>query len=174
MVLILFTLGRYLEAQGRVRAMRSLAPMLDAERANVRVVADGIDAIKPVHTVQPGTILRIFPGERIAVDGVVIDGRSDCDEAIITGQSEMQLKTSGALVHAGSINGHGQIWVRATVAGTDTRWIQISRLVRDALAGKSLLGTTTDNAAPIFIPFLLLLAHAPARFRSPPRPLYAT
>ncbi len=158
MVLILFTLGRYLEAQGRVRAMRSLAPMLAAERANVRVVADGIDAIKPVHTVQPGTILRIFPGERIAVDGVVIDGRSDCDEAIITGQSEMQLKAPGALVHAGSINGHGQIWVRATVAGTDTRWIQISRLVRDALARKSLLGSTIDSAATIFIPFVLLLA----------------
>ena len=158
MVLILFTLGRYLEAQGRVRAMRSLAPMLAAERANVRVVADGIDAIKPVYTVQPGTILRIFPGERIAVDGVVIDGHSDCDVAIITGQSETQLEAPGALVHAGSINGHGQIWVRATVAGTDTRWIQISRLVRDALARKSLLGSTIDSAATIFIPFVLLLA----------------
>ena len=158
MVLILFTLGRYLEAQGRVRAMRSLAPMLAAERANVRVVVDGIDAMKLVHTVQPGTILRIFPGERIAVDGVVIDGHSDCDEAIITGQSETQLKAPGAPVHAGSINGHGQIWVRATVAGTDTRWIQISRLVRDALARKSLLGSTIDSAATIFIPFVLLLA----------------
>jgi Cu2+-exporting ATPase len=166
MVLILFTLGRYLEAQGRVRAMRSLAPMLAAERANVRVVADGIDAIKPVHTVQPGAILRIFPGERIAVDGVVIDGRSDCDEAFISGQSETQLKAPGALVHAGSINGHGQIWVRATVAGTDTRWIQISRLVRDALARKSLLGSTIDSAAAIFIPFVLLLAAATVWFWS--------
>jgi P-type Cu2+ transporter len=158
MVLILFTLGRYLEAQGRVRAMRSLAPMLAAERASVRVVADGIDAIEPVHSVQPGTIVHIFPGERIAVDGVVIDGHSDCDEAIMTGQSETQLKAPGARVHAGSINGHGQIWVRATVAGSDTRWIQISRLVRDALARKSLLGSTIDNAAAIFIPFVLLLA----------------
>src|SRR5260370_38338274 len=105
MVLILFTLGRYLEAQGRVRAMRSLAPMLAAERANVRVVANGIDAMKPVHTVQPGTILRIFPGERIAVDGVVIDGHSDCDEAIIPGQSETQLKAPVALVPAGRTNG---------------------------------------------------------------------
>src|SRR5437879_11691548 len=103
-------------------------------------------------------MLRIFPGERIAVDGVVIDGHSDCDEAIITGQSETQLKAPGALVHAGSINGHGQIWVRATVAGTNTRWIQISRLVRDALARKSLLGSTIDSAAAIFVPFVLLLA----------------
>jgi Cu2+-exporting ATPase len=166
MVLILFTLGRYLEAQGRVRAMRSLAPMLAAERANVRVVVDGIDAIKPVHTVRPGTILRIFPGERIAVDGVVIEGHSDCNEAIITGQSQAQLKAPGAFVHAGSINGHGQIWVRATVAGTDTRWIQISRLVRDALARKSLLGSTIDSAAAIFIPFVLLLAAGTAWFWS--------
>jgi len=65
--------------------------MLAAERANVRVVADGIDAIKPVHTVQPEPFAH-FPRERIAVDGVVIDGHSDCDEAIITGQSETQLK----------------------------------------------------------------------------------
>lgn len=173
MVLILFTLGRYLEAQGRVRAMRSLAPMLAAERASVRVVAGGVDAIQPVHTVQPGTIVRVFPGERIAVDGVVIDGHSDCDEAIITGQPETQLKTPGALVHAGSINGHGQIWIRATVAGTATRWIQISRLVRDALAHKSLLGSTIDRAVAIFIPFVLLLAAGTVWFWSIREPFEA-
>jgi Cu2+-exporting ATPase len=158
MVLILFTLGRYLEALGRVQAARSLAPMLAAERAEVRVVADGIDILRPVHEIGPDTVVRILPGERIAVDAVVIEGRSECDEAVLTGQADPQLKTAGAPVHAGSINGAGHLLVRATAAGTATRWIQISRMVREALARKSLLGNTVDRLAAVFIPMVLLLA----------------
>ena len=158
MVLILFTLGRYLEALGRVQASRSLAPMLAAERAQVRVVADGSDILRPVREIVPGTVVRVLPGERIAVDAVVIEGRSECDEAVLTGQAEPQLKTAGAPMYAGSINGAGQLLVRATTAGTATRWIQISRMVRDALARKSLLGTTVDRLAAVFIPVVLLLA----------------
>jgi P-type Cu2+ transporter len=158
MVLVLFTLGRYLEALGRVRAARSLTPLLAAERASVRVVAHGIDTLQPVHTVQPGAIVRILPGERIAVDGTVIEGHSDCDEAILTGQPEAQPKIPGAPIHAGSINGSGQLLIRTTAAGTNTRWVQISRLVREALARKSLTGDLVDRVAAIFIPFVLLLA----------------
>ncbi|MGH8631796.1 MAG: heavy metal translocating P-type ATPase, partial [Burkholderiales bacterium] len=158
MVLVLFTLGRYLEARGRVRAARSLAPMLAAERAEVRTVVDGITKMQPVSTIQPGAVLRILPGERIAADGLVIEGRSECNEAIFTGQSEMQAKAPGASVHAGSINGAGQLVVRATTAGTATRWIQISRVVRNALARKTLLGDTVDRLAAAFIPLVLLLA----------------
>ena len=86
MVLILFTLGRYLEALGRVQAARSLAPMLAAERAEVTVVVDGLDTIQPAREIRPGAVVRILPGERIAVDAVVIEGRSECDEAVLTGQ----------------------------------------------------------------------------------------
>lgn len=164
MVLVLFTLGRYLEAQGRVRAARSLAPMLMAERAEVRVVSDGIETIQPIRTVQPGTLVRILPGERIAVDGVLIEGHSECDEAILTGQPAPRPKAPGALVHAGSINGSGQILVRASVAGIQTQWIRISRLVREALARKSLLGETVDRVAALFIPWVLVLAVATVGF----------
>jgi len=173
MVLLLFTLGRYLEAQGRVRAVRSLAPMLAAERASVRVVAGGIDTMRSVATVQSGTVVRILPGERIGVDGVVIEGHSVCEEAILTGQPETQFKSPGARVHAGSVNGYGQLLIRASAAGTDTRWIQISRLVRDALARKSLLGGTVDRVAAIFIPFVLLLAAATVWFWSARGPFAA-
>ncbi len=158
MVLVLFTLGRYLEAQGRVHAARSLAPMLAAERANVRVVVDGVDAMQPARSVQPGVIVRVLPGERVAVDGIVVAGRSECDESILTGQPETRPKTPGARVHAGSTNGPGQLLVRATAAGTDTRWMQISRLVREALARKSLTGDLVDRVAAVFIPLVLLLA----------------
>ena len=171
MVLVLFTLGRYIEAQGRVQAARSLAPMLAAERAEVRVVRSGeigagIESQCPVRDVVPGMLVRVFPGERFAVDGVVIEGRSECDEAILTGQPHARAKAPGATVHAGSINGSGPLLIRATVAGTQTRWIQISRLVRDALARKSMTGETVDRVVAVFIPGVLLLAVATAWFWS--------
>jgi Cu2+-exporting ATPase len=162
MVLGLFTLGRYLEAQGRVRAARSLAPMLAAERAEVRVVDGATQALRPVQSVRPGELLRVLPGERVAVDGVVVDGRSACDESILSGQSHPQPKVAGALVHAGSLNGHGVLLVRATVAGTQTRWARISVQVRDALAAKSMAGETVERVVAVFIPFVLLLAAASA------------
>jgi Cu2+-exporting ATPase len=173
MVLVLFTLGRYLEAQGRVQAMRSLAPMLAAERATVHVVTDGVIGVRPIQAVQAGTMVRILPGERIAVDGIVTDGNSECDEAVLTGQPETQFKLPGSRVHAGSVNGHGALFVMATAPGTDTRWIRISRLVRAALAGKSRLGNLIDRAAALFVPFVLLLAAATVWFWSVRLPLEA-
>jgi len=166
MVLVLFTLGRYLEAQGRVRAVRSLAPMLAAERAEVRIVRGGVQALRPVLEVRPGDLVRVLPGERIAVDGIVVDGRSECEEAILTGQPVPRPKSPGAPVHAGSLNGGGLLLVRATVPGTQTRWVRIGRLVRDALADKSLMGDTVDRVAAVFIPGVLLLAGATAWFWS--------
>jgi Cu2+-exporting ATPase len=160
MVLLLFTLGRYLEAIGRVQAMRSLAPMLAAERARATVVRDGRDIELPVRAVVPGTVVRARPGERIPVDGVVIEGRSQCNEAVLTGQSEACVKHPGAAVYAGSVNGTGQLLIRATLAGMDTRWGQISRQVREALSHKGMVGEIVDRAAAAFVPLVAILAAA--------------
>ena len=166
MVLVLFIVGRYLEARARVQAARSLVPMLAAERAEVRVFADGTDTLQPLQTIQPGAVVRVLPGERIAVDGIVLEGRSDCDEAVLTGQSERQTKAPGIEVHAGSINGHGHLLLRATSAGAATRWVRISHLVRAALARKSALGDTVDRLAAVFLPLVLVLALATLWFWS--------
>lgn len=166
MVLCLFMLGRYLEARARVQAARSLAPMLAAERAQVRVLTDGVDTMRRVCEVEAGAVVRVLPGERIPVDGVVLEGHSECDEAILTGQPERQVKAPGATVHAGTVNARGQLLLRATAAGNATRWIQISRLVQEALARKSWLGNTVDRLAAIFLPFVLLLCVATVVFWS--------
>lgn len=165
MVLGLFTLGRYLEAQGRVRAARSLAPMLAAERTVVRVVGDGSEMLRAAQTVRPGELLRVRPGERIAVDGVVVEGSSDCDESIVTGQPEPRVKSPGALVYAGAVNGRGVLVVRATASGADSRWARIAAQVRDALAAKSLAGEAVERVVAVFIPCVLLLAAASAAWR---------
>jgi len=160
MVLILFTLGRTLEAFGRARALRSLAPLLAAETACATVVEGGADCLRPVGKIAPGTLVRVRPGERVAVDGVVVEGESDCEESVLTGQSERQAKASGAMVFAGSLNGTGQLLVRTTAAAGASRWGRHARFVREALGRRSLVSELADRAAAIFVPAVLLLAAA--------------
>jgi Cu2+-exporting ATPase len=164
MVLLLFTLGRTIEAQGRVRALRSLAPMLAAEQAPVRVVLAGRDTTRTPDQVRPGDRVRVLPGERIPVDAAVVEGRSACDESILTGQPAPQPKGPGDQVHAGSLNGCGQLLLSVIGSGGDTRWIRISRLVQAALAQKSLRGEMVDRVMAWFIPGVLLLAAATVWF----------
>jgi len=164
MVLLLFTLGRTIEAQGRVRALRSLAPMLAAEQAPVRVVLAGKETTRTPDQVRPGDRVRVLPGERIPVDAAVVEGRSACDESILTGQPAPQPKGPGDQVHAGSLNGCGQLLLSVIGSGGDTRWIRISRLVQAALAQKSLRGEMVDRVMAWFIPGVLLLAAATVWF----------
>ena len=164
MVLLLFTLGRYLEAQGRARAARCLAPMLAAERAEVRVVRDRGETSLALRDVRAGDLARVLPGERVPVDGRIEDGRSECDESVLSGQPEPVPKAPGDGVHAGSLNGSGQLLVRATADGLQTRWVHIGRLVREAAASRSLVGDSVDRAAAAFVPGVLLLAAATAWF----------
>jgi Cu2+-exporting ATPase len=165
MVLVLFVVGRYLEARARVQAARSLAPMLAAERSAVRVRgADGNESLQPVLEVRAGSVVRVLPGERIPVDGLVIAGRSGCDEALLTGQPEPQMKSMNSAVHAGSINGNGQLLIRASADGANTRWMHISRFVRDALTRKAALDDTVDRVAAVFLPFVLLFAAGATAF----------
>jgi Cu2+-exporting ATPase len=160
MVLLLFTLGRFLEAQGRARAVRSLAPMLAAERAGVRVMQDGRETLRAASLVRAGEVVRVLPGERIAVDGVVLEGHSECDESLRSGQADPQRKGPGDAVIAGSRNGGGLLLLRVSVDGDGSYWSGLSRLVREALEHKTMLGETVDRAAALFIPCVLLLAVA--------------
>ena len=160
MVLVLFTVGRYLEAAGRARAARSLAPMLAPERARATVVVDGGDREQAVRDIRPGAVVRVRPGERLPVDGVVLEGCSHCDEAVLSGQHDPRAKRPESPVYAGSVNGAGQLLVRATAVGADTRWGQIGRYVSQALDRKSLVGEIVDRAATGVVPLVILLALA--------------
>jgi Cu2+-exporting ATPase len=164
MLLLLFTLGRYLEASGRARAMRDLAPMLAAEKEGVTVVEGGAELRLLARDVTTGMLVLVRPGERIAVDGVVVDGSSHVDEAVITGESRPVAKTPGAAVLAGSINHEGALLIRSSGAGTATRWARIARSVRQALAQPSDAQRLADRIAGAFVPIVLLLAGLTALF----------
>jgi Cu2+-exporting ATPase len=157
MVLMLFTLGRLLEAAGRARAARDLEPLLAAERESVVVVHDGAEIRRRVREVEAGMLVRVRPGERIPIDGVVIDGESHADEAVITGESRLVTIGFGSAVIAGSINLDGPLLIQSGDAGTATRWAQICRSVREALSRPSPSHRLADRAVGIAVPLVLIL-----------------
>lgn len=157
-VLVLFTLGRYLEADGRARAARSLRPMMEAERLEVRCVEDGLEIFRPLADIETGMLVRIEPGERIGVDGVVREGVSQAEESSITGEPWPLPKNPGASVLAGSINGDGTLLVETSVAGLASRWIAICRDVRAALSRPTRAQKLAEMVAGAFIPLVIALA----------------
>ncbi len=160
MVLMFFTLGRYLEAAGRARAARDLGPLLAAESEWATVVGDASQQRLPVREVRAGMLVRVKPGERIPVDGVVLEGESQADEAVITGESRPVSKMIGASVIAGSINIDGPLLIESSGAGSQTRWAQICRSVRDALIRRSPTQRMADRVLAASGPALLGLAIA--------------
>ena len=160
MLLLLYTLGRYLEAAGRARAMRDLAPMLAVDREQVTVLDGGTETRRPVREVIAGTLVLVRPGERIGVDGIVVEGSSFVDEAVITGESRPLAKIRDAAVLAGSVNHEGALVIRSSGAGTATRWAQIARSVREALSQQSHAQRLADRIAGALVPAVLVLAGA--------------
>src|SRR5882757_2275717 len=157
MVLMLFTIGRYLEAAGRARAARDLEPLLAAESECATVVNGGAETRRPVREVDARMLVRVRPGERIPVDGVVTEGESHTDEAVITGESRQVAKSVGSPVIAGSINLDGPLLIQCSGAGTATRWAQICRSVRDALVKRSPTQRIADRVVGASVPLVLAL-----------------
>jgi P-type Cu2+ transporter len=157
MVLMLFTVGRFLEATGRARAARDLEPLLAAESECATVVNGGLETRHPVREVSTGMLVRVRPGERIPVDGVVVEGESHADEAVITGESRQVAKSVSSPVLAGSINLDGPLLIRSSGAGTATRWAQICRSVRDTLSRRSPIQRVADRVVGISVPLVLAL-----------------
>jgi Cu2+-exporting ATPase len=157
MVLMLFTVGRYLEAAGRAKAARDLAPLLAAESEMATVVEGEVEQRRPVREVVSGVLVRVRPGERIPVDGTIVEGCSHADEAVMTGESRPIEKSPGCAVIAGSINLEGPLLVRSMGAGNATRWAQICRSVREALIRRSPSQRLADRIVGAFVPLVLLL-----------------
>lgn len=113
-----------------------------------------------VELIQPGDLIKVLPGAKVAVDGVVVYGASSVDESLVTGESMPVAKSIGSLVLGGTINQHGTIHVRATKSASESTLAAISRLVEDAQAGKPRLQRLADVIASYFVPAILLLALA--------------
>jgi Cu2+-exporting ATPase len=157
MVLMLFTIGSYIEAAGRAKAARDLEPLLAAESECATVIDDGVETRRLVRDIGAGMLVRVRPGERIPVDGVVIEGESHTDEAVITGESRQIVRDAGSAVIAGSISLDGPLLIRSSGAGSATRWAQICRSVRDALSRRSPIQRIADRVVGVSVPLVLIL-----------------
>ena len=162
MVLMLFTVGYYLDAAGRARAARDLQPLLAAESEWATVVDGDGEHRRPVREVSAGMLVRVRPGERIPVDGVIVEGESHTDEAVITGESRQIAKGVGSPVIAGSINLEGPLLIRSS--GRQTR-----PAGRRSAAQCATLSSAVARASAlpiaivgVFVPLILLLGVAAA------------
>lgn len=151
-------LGKWLEARARrgtaaaVRALMALRPDL------ARVERDGVEVEVAASEVAVGDLVVVRPGERVAVDGIIEDGTSDLDEAMITGEGMPVEKLPSDRVIGGTLNGPGRLKVRATAVGAATTLARIVRLVEGAQAGKAPVQRLVDKVAAVFVPVIVGLA----------------
>ncbi|WP_025599118.1 heavy metal translocating P-type ATPase [Burkholderia sp. WSM2230] len=157
-VITLVRFGKWLEARAKrqttdaIRALQALRP----DRARIRVGAGEREV--PLAQVKVGTVVVVRPGERVPVDGAVLEGRTHIDESLITGESLPVAKQSGDAVTAGSINGEGAIAVTTTATGAETTLARIIRLVESAQAEKAPIQRLVDRVSEIFVPAILAIA----------------
>src|SRR5439155_11998869 len=153
-------LGRYFEARARSRASRAIRALLELGAKEARLLVAGEERMVPVEQVHVGDRVRVRPGEKVPVDGVVIDGASAVDESMLTGESIPVEKSPGATVAGAPMHTSGALTVRATAVGRDTALAQIVRLIEQAQASRAPVQRLVDQVAAIFVPVVLAVATA--------------
>lgn len=155
----LVLLGQYLELEARQNTGQALRSLLElAPPRALRIQAHGVDEEIDLAQVQVGDQLRLRPGDRIPVDGVVLQGESSVNEAMVTGESVPQTKRPGAIVIGGTLNGQGSFVMRAERVGSQTLLAQIVHLVREAQRSQAPVQRLADQIARWFVPAVLALA----------------
>jgi copper-transporting P-type ATPase V len=157
-IMAFIVLGRYLEARATSRASGAIRTLLELGAREARIVVGSQERIVPVEEVTTGTLVRIRPGEKVPVDGDVVEGRSSVDESMLTGESLPVDKEPGVRVAGATINLDGALTVRATAVGQDSALAQIVSLVQSAQESKAPVQRLADRVAGIFVPIVLGLA----------------
>jgi cation-transporting ATPase V len=151
-------LGRYFEARARSRASSAIRKLLELGAKEARLLVDGEERTVPVEQVRVGDVLRVRPGEKVPVDGVVVAGSAAVDESMLSGESVPVEKAEGDEVAAATVNTNGSLTVRATAVGKDTALAQIVRLVEQAQASKAPVERLVDRVSAVFVPVVLVVA----------------
>ncbi|HEX2295674.1 MAG TPA: heavy metal translocating P-type ATPase [Actinomycetota bacterium] len=158
LIIAFLSLGRYLEARAKARAGEAIRALLELGAKEARVLVDGREVTKPVSEVVVGDLVRVRPGEKIPVDGDVVDGASAVDESMLTGESVPVEKVAGDRVVGATVNSYGALTVRTTAVGADTALAQIARLVEEAQTGKGEVQRLADRISAVFVPVVIAVA----------------
>ncbi|MDO5779009.1 MAG: heavy metal translocating P-type ATPase [Clostridium sp.] len=157
-ILALITLGKYLEAISKGKTSQAIKKLMGLAPKTATIVRDGKELVIPIDEVIVGDIIIVKPGEKLPVDGEVIEGATAVDEAMLTGESIPVEKTVGSKVIGASINKTGFIKYKATKVGKDTALSQIIKLVEDAQGSKAPIAKLADIIASYFVPIVIGLA----------------
>ncbi|MGH9013858.1 MAG: heavy metal translocating P-type ATPase [Acidimicrobiia bacterium] len=160
LIIAFLVLGRYFEARAKGRASSAIRRLLELGAKEARVIVDGEERTVPVDQVQVGALLRVRPGEKLPVDGEVVEGLSAVDESMLTGESVPVDKHPGDRVAGATINRQGVLTVRATAVGGDTALAHIVRLVQEAQASKAPVQRLADRISAVFVPVVIVIAIA--------------
>jgi P-type Cu+ transporter len=157
-VIALILLGKVLEAVAKGRTSEAIKKLLGMQAKTARIVRDGEEREVPVDQVLEGDIVIVRPGEKVPVDGVIVEGTSSLDESMLTGESLPVDKKAGDKVVGATLNKHGAFKFQATRVGADTALAQIVRMVEEAQGSKAPIQKLADTVSGIFVPAVLVIA----------------
>ena len=164
MIVVFLLTGRYLEARARYRAgdaLRSLLRMGAKEATLVRIdpeTGERTESVVPASSLQVGDLFAVRPGEKVATDGVIVEGSSALDTSLLTGESVPVDAAPGDAVTGATVNTWGSLLVRATRVGSDTTLAQIGRMVAEAQAGKAPVQRLADQISGVFVPIVIAVS----------------
>ncbi len=159
-IITLILLGKLLEAVAKGRTSEAIRKLMGLRAKTAVVIRDGREREIPVEDVEVGDLVRVRPGEKIPVDGVVVEGRSAVDESMLTGESIPVDKKAGDEVIGATINKEGTLLFRATKVGAETALAQIIRFVEEAQGAKAPIQRLADRISGVFVPAVVLIAVA--------------
>jgi len=159
-VITLVALGRWLEARARGRTSEAIRRLVSLAPRTTRALRNGVEVDVPTSEVVVGDLVRIRPGERVPVDGEVVEGASTIDESMLTGESLPVEKAPGASVFGGTVNRTGSFVFRATRVGGETTLARIVKLVEEAQGSRAPIQRLADQVAAVFVPVVLAIAAA--------------
>jgi len=157
-ILALVLLGNSFESRAKARAAFALREMANLQPRTARVVRDGSEVEVSLEAVEPGAVVVVRPGERIPVDGVIVEGATAVNEAMLTGESLPVEKQPGASVFGGTLNQTGAFHLRATAVGSDSVLAQIVKLMRDAQSSRAPIQRLADRISAVFVPAVLAVS----------------
>ncbi|WP_346796430.1 heavy metal translocating P-type ATPase [Halomonas sp. Bachu 37] len=158
MVIGLILLGNAMELRARGRTSEALKRLLDLQSRTARVIRDGEEREVDIDAVRQADLVRVRPGERLPVDGEVVEGSTHVDESMLTGEPLPVAKHPGDSVSAGTVNGKGSMVYRVTQVGADTRLGRITEQVASAQNSRPPIGQLADKVSSIFVPSVMIIA----------------
>ena len=158
MILTLVTVGKFFEERSKGKTGAAIAKLLDLSPKTATVLRDGEERVIPAEEILTGDVVLLKPGERVPVDGVVLEGSSAVDQSALTGESIPVTKDEGKAVMSASVNMTGFLKIRATRVGQDTTLARIVALVEEASSSKAPISKLADKVSGIFVPAVMAIA----------------